>query len=122
MQSPVTVTLPTLKVVWVSSSHKDLCSFPDAVKRQFGFTLGAVQRGVTNLKHIKVWAGSYAKSFEIKLSVRGDTFRFVYTTRRNGLLFVLHVFQKKSHQGSATPREHIETINHRQRAVDIHKE
>lgn len=44
---------------------------------------------------------------------RGDTYRAVYTVRFMARIYVLHVFQKKSKRGIATPREDIELIRAR---------
>ena len=44
---------------------------------------------------------------------RGDTFRAVYTVRLAGSVYVLHVFQKKSKIGRATPKVEMELIERR---------
>ena len=46
---------------------------------------------------------------------RGDTYRAVYTVRFTTRIYVLHVFQKKSKHGIATPRKEIELIRARLR-------
>jgi phage-related protein len=50
---------------------------------------------------------------EVVADHRGDTFRSVYTVRFAQAVFVLHVFQKKSKTGIATPRFEIEMIKNR---------
>ena len=40
----------------------------------------------------------------------GDTFRAVYTVRFGEVVYVLHVFQKKSKRGIATPKKPLELI------------
>ena len=40
----------------------------------------------------------------------GDTFRAVYTVRFGEVVYVLHVFQKKSKLGVATPKKELELI------------
>ena len=50
---------------------------------------------------------------EVVADHRGDTFRSVYTVRFAQAVFVLHVFQKKSKTGIATPRLEIEMIKNR---------
>jgi phage-related protein len=37
----------------------------------------------------------------------GDTYRGVYTVKFAGVIYVLHVFQKKSKSGIGTPRQEI---------------
>ena len=46
---------------------------------------------------------------------RGDTYRAVYTVRFATRIYVLHVFQKKSKHGIATPQKEIELIRARLR-------
>ena len=43
----------------------------------------------------------------------GDTFRAVYTVRFGEMVYVLHVFQKKSKSGIATPKKELELIRKR---------
>jgi hypothetical protein len=40
----------------------------------------------------------------------GDTFRAVYTVRLADVVYVLHVFQKKSKRGIATPKKEVDLI------------
>jgi phage-related protein len=52
----------------------------------------------------------------------GDTYRAVYTVRFEGILYVLHAFQKKSTRGIATPQRHIELVRQRLRDAEaIHQ-
>ena len=50
----------------------------------------------------------------------GDTFRAVYTVRFAGVIYVLHVFQKKAKKGIATPKHEIERIKTRLRDAEEH--
>ena len=43
----------------------------------------------------------------------GDTYRAVYTAKLAGAIYVLHVFQKKSTHGIATPLRHRQLIKQR---------
>lgn len=43
----------------------------------------------------------------------GGTYRTVYTLKFEEALFVLHVFQKKSKSGIATPKEDMDIIHTR---------
>ena len=49
---------------------------------------------------------------------RGDTFRAVYTVRLAGRVFVLHVFQKRSKRGRATPKADLDLIRQRLKAAE----
>lgn len=44
---------------------------------------------------------------------RGDTYRAVYTVRFATKVYVLHVFQKKSKCGIATPKQDMDLIRER---------
>ena len=51
---------------------------------------------------------------------RGDTYRVVYTVRFAERVYVLHVFQKKSKKGIATPKHEIELIKARLKRAESH--
>ena len=51
-----------------------------------------------------------ASVLEIVEDDDGNTYRAVYTVKFPEAVYVLHVFQKKSTKGIATPRREIETI------------
>jgi phage-related protein len=50
---------------------------------------------------------------EIVAGDRGGTYRGVYTVQLAGVIYVLHVFQKKSKRGIATPKHEIDLIRRR---------
>jgi len=62
-------------------------------------------------KPLKGFGG--AGVLELVEDYRGDTFRAVYTVRLAASIYVLHVFQKKSKRGIATPQKEIELIRAR---------
>ncbi len=49
---------------------------------------------------------------------QSGTYRAVYTVRFAGRVFVLHVFQKKSKRGSATPKADMDLIRERLKAAE----
>jgi phage-related protein len=52
----------------------------------------------------------------------GDTYRTVYTVRFAEAVYVLHIFQKKSKKGIATPQEEISKIRVRLKlAEELHR-
>jgi phage-related protein len=104
----------TLKPVrWVGSSLDDLRSFPEEVRKQVGQALYAAQKGETDpaAKPLKGFAG--ASVMEIIAPFDGDAWRGIYTVRLSGVIYVLHVFQKKSKSGIATPKREIDLIHRR---------
>jgi phage-related protein len=50
---------------------------------------------------------------EIVERYRADAYRAVYTTHFANAIYVLHVFQKKSKRGIATPKPDIDLIRSR---------
>ncbi|MCP3475871.1 type II toxin-antitoxin system RelE/ParE family toxin [Bradyrhizobium sp. CCGUVB1N3] len=106
--------------VFVGSSQKDLRAFPAAVRSEIGQSLFEAQLGKhpRNAKPLRGFGGV----LEIRDNFDGDTYRAVYTTRFEGVLYVLHAFQKKSTSGIATPQRHVELIRQRLRDAEaIHK-
>jgi phage-related protein len=113
--------LRTIKpAVFVGSSRKDLQGFPTAVRGEIGQSLFEAQIGEHphNAKPLKGLSGV----LEIRDNFDGDTYRAVYTVRLEGILYVLHAFQKKSTSGKATPQRHMDLIRQRLRDAEaIHK-
>jgi phage-related protein len=98
---------------WVGASLRDLRSFPREVRIDVGHALFAAQEGKTDpaAKPLKGFGG--ASVLEITASHYGNTWRAVYTVRFQDAIYVLHVFQKKSTKGIATPAREIDLIKRR---------
>ena len=107
-----TVSVKLKPVVWLGDTLRELTSFPARVQDEVGYALFLAQRGD---KHIaaKPLRGLRRGVREVVSGHRGDTFRAVYTVRLVDRVFVLHVFQKKSKQGSATPQADVNLIRRR---------
>ncbi len=59
---------------------------------------------------------------EIRDNFDGNTYRAVYPVRFEGVLYVLHVFQKKATKGIATPQRHLDLVRRRLREAEtIHR-
>ncbi len=98
---------------------KGSADFP-ASRSEIGQSLFEAQLGEhpRNAKPLKGLGGV----LEIRDNFDGDVYRAVYTTRFEGVLYVLHAFQKKSTGGIATPQRHIDLIRQRLRDAEaIHK-
>lgn len=95
---------------WVGSSKKDLIKFPDAVKRSMGFALYQAQKGE---KHVHAKPLKRLGVIEVVENDRSGTYRAVYTVEIKEAVYVLHVFQKKSKKGIATPLQEIDLIKKR---------
>nr|WP_244440012.1 type II toxin-antitoxin system RelE/ParE family toxin [Mesorhizobium metallidurans] len=63
--------------------------------------------------HAKPWKGEGAGVFEVVESHDGDTYRAVYTVRFEGVVYVLHAFQKKSPSGKRTATTDVDLIGER---------
>ena len=100
-------------VRWMGTSLRDLRAFPREVRIDIGHALFTAQEGKTDpaAKPLKGFGG--ASVFEIVATHQGNTWRGVYTVRFHDAIYVLHVFQKKSTKGIATPVRQIELIKRR---------
>lgn len=104
---------------WVGSSKKDLVALPADVVDEFGHALGAVQMGATPA-HAKAWKGEGSGVLELLESLRGDTFRVVYTVRYAKAVYVLRCFLKKSPSGRRTAQNDIDLIHERLKIAEQH--
>ncbi|MEK6708547.1 MAG: type II toxin-antitoxin system RelE/ParE family toxin [Pseudomonadota bacterium] len=106
-------------VVWVGSSKKDLLALPTDVRRFFGHALDFAQRGERHdaAKVLKGFSG--AGVLEIVETGQGGTYRAVYTVKFKEAVFVLHVFQKKSKRGIATPKPDMDIIREHLKVAEI---
>ena len=105
---------PAVKPVrWIASSRDDLRDFPEEVRRRVGGALWEAQKGgkAPWAKPLKGYGG--AGVVEIVDDHDGDTYRAAYTVRFEGVVYVLHAFQKKSKSGIATPRKELALIEAR---------
>jgi phage-related protein len=72
---------------------------------------------------VKPLSGFGSGVLEVVEDYNRDTYRAVYTVRFAEAIYVLHVFQKKSKRGIATPNRDINLITARLReAARIHTE
>jgi phage-related protein len=103
----------TKPVRWIGTSLRDLRSFPSPVRIDIGHALFTAQEGKTDpaAKPLKSFGG--ASVLEIVASHHGNAWRAVYTVRFQDAIYVLHVFQKKSTKGIATPTREIDLIKRR---------
>lgn len=100
----------------MGSSRKDLCEFPEDVRRVIGYALRMAQSGGKHpdakpLTGDSEFAG--AGVLEVVEDWHGDTYRAIYTVRFKERVYLLHAFQKKSKQGAKTPRHDMEVIKSR---------
>ena len=97
---------------FVGSSLDDLKNFPADARRDAGFELDAVQRGLmpSDFKPIlAVGPGAY----EIRVRVLGE-WRVIYVARFEQAIYVLHAFQKKTPK---TRKEDVELAARRYKQI-----
>ncbi|WP_324610604.1 type II toxin-antitoxin system RelE/ParE family toxin [Xaviernesmea oryzae] len=73
---------------------------PSVVRRVFGQALDDAQRGSEHpaVKALKGFGGRHV--LEVVEDFDGETYQAVYTVKFAGVVYVLHVFQKKSKKAS----------------------
>lgn len=104
-------------LIFAGNSEDEIFVMPAEVKRAFGYALRTVQDGQTP-ESASPFEGGKANEI-MKLTERhdGDTFRCVYAAKFERAVYVLYVFQKKSHSGIATPQKDVNTVNARYAAA-----
>ena len=105
-------------LAWLGSSKKDLMALPVIVRKFFGHALDFAQRGEQHdaAKVLKGFGG--AGVLEIVENDQGNTYRAAYTVKFENAVFVLHVFQKKSKSGIATPKPDMDIIRERLKVAE----
>ena len=103
---------------WVGSSRKDLLSLPEEVIDIFGYALYLAQIGKKHTQAKPLKGFGSASVLEVVEDWEGSTYRAVYTVRFACGVFVLHVFQKKSKRGAATPKADMNLIRERWKAAE----
>ena len=109
----MTTDTPPKPLMWVGSSKKDLGALPPSVVDTFGYALYLAQTGRRH-EQTKILGGfGDASVIEVVESANRSTYRAVYTVRFSNAVYVLHVFQKKSKSGIATPKPDMDLIEER---------
>ncbi len=110
---------PSLKpLYWVGSSKRDLLSLPGPVVDVFGFALYLAQDGRKHEQAKPLRGFGSAGVLEVVEDWHRSTYRAVYTVRFEGGVFVLHMFQKKSKRGAATPKADVDLIRERLKVAE----
>src|SRR5438128_1807613 len=109
---------PSLKpLYWVGSSKRALRSLPGPVEDLFCYALYLAQDGKKHEQASLSKASAPLASWRLSRIGR-STYRAVYTVRFEGAVFVLHMFQKKSKRGTATPKADIDLIRERLKVAE----
>jgi phage-related protein len=97
---------------FIGSSLDDMRDFPAEARRQAGFELDAVQRGLEP-SDWKPMTSVGMGVREIRIHVLGE-WRVIYVAKLADAIYVLHAFQKKTQR---TRREDIELARRRYRQI-----
>src|SRR5690349_15851710 len=107
------------RVVWVGDSLRRLKVFPEEVQSEMGYAIYLAQRGES---HSSAGPMKGYNAVDVVSEYEGNAFRAVYTTKFEGVIYVLHCFQKKSKRGAKTPQPDLNMIKTRLRdAAEIHR-
>jgi phage-related protein len=98
---------------WIASAKDDLSAMPTEVRRAVGLCALCRPAGREARRRQVLKGFGDAAVLEIIARHDGETFRAVYTVRFGEMVYVLHVFQKKSKSGIATPKKELELIRKR---------
>jgi phage-related protein len=109
---------PAKPLYWVGGSKKDLLELPERVVDVFGYALFLAQIGSKHDQAKPLKGFGSAGILEIIEDWEGNAYRAVYTVRLAGHVFVLHVFQKKSKRGVATPKRELDLIRERWKVAE----
>lgn len=100
-------------IVWIGSALRDLTAFPDEIKKQAGFDLYHIQRGLEPANW-KPFPGVGPGTHEIIVNDAGGWFRVLYVAKFDEAVYVLHSFQKKT---NATSKKDVELAAERYKDV-----
>lgn len=102
---------------WIGSSKKDLLELPREVQRMMGYSLrlAQVEQYDSDSKAMKGFGSADVR--EITKRDQEGTYRTVYTVKFKEVIYVLHVFKKKSKKGRETPKQDMDLINERLKAA-----
>lgn len=104
---------PGRRIDIVPPCRKTMKELPDDVRdiASFALTMAAHGRMHGDVKPLKGFPGISVQ--EVAIHHDGNAYRVIFTIRYPEALYVLHVFQKKSHKGIETPRHEIELVRDR---------
>jgi phage-related protein len=97
------------QIVFLGDSLDRLRDFPETVRREAGYQLERVQRGLEP-DDWKPMSSVGAGAREIRVRERSGAYRVIYVATYRGAVYVLHAFPKKAQR---TPLRDIELAGSR---------
>lgn len=104
----------------MGASDRDIRELPEDVQDTFEFALHRAQEGAKHDKAKPMKGYKGAGVLEIVEDFSDNTYRAVYTVRFRGAVYALHIFQKKSKKGIATPKHELNLIEKRLKQAEEH--
>lgn len=102
----------TRPISWIAAARKEFDEFPAEARDTILDALTiAADGGMAAIAKPMKDLGSGV--FEVALKHRGCALRTIYAVQLHDDLWVIHAFQKKSSQGTKTPRHEIDLIKNR---------
>ncbi|HUE20690.1 MAG TPA: type II toxin-antitoxin system RelE/ParE family toxin [Bryobacteraceae bacterium] len=101
----------TRPVSWIKASLRKSKGFRKEPSRSVAALTIAAEGGTAAIAYPVHGMGPGV--FEIALPFRGDAFRLVYAVQLADEIWVVHAFQKKSTQGSKTPKREVDWVKDR---------
>ncbi len=105
------------ELVWLADTREVLASFPDKVRKEIGFALWCEETQVPNAD-IKPLKGFKHTVREVRSRYEKNAYRAAYVVNLGEHIYVLHVFQKKSTTGIATPKPDLRIIEKRLKELE----
>jgi len=103
---------PVRSLLFLGSSLDDLRTFPAEARREAGFELDAIQRGLEP-RDWKPFSSVGSGVREIRIHVLGE-WRVIYVASLGDSVYVLHCFQKKSQR---TTKQDVELARQRYKLI-----
>ena len=107
-------------VFFMGNTRASLRGFPLEIKQEVGFALSLAQRNEKPINAVPLVNFGGAGVLEIVSSFDTDAYRTVYTVSLGDVIYVLHVFQKKSKTGRKTPQRDLNLIRLRLKGAKDH--
>ena len=104
---------------WIGSALDAVRALPEEVRRDFGYAIHLAQLGFHHGAANQL-RGEFAELVEVIDEYDGNAYRVIYTVKLRGVVYVLHVFQKKSTRGFATPKKELAVIRERWKRAKAH--
>jgi phage-related protein len=95
--------------LWLGTSAIDIATFPLEAKLRLGTALRVAQEGARH-NSARPMKGPLREVTEIAAPCEDGTYRLMYTIQIGEVIYVLHTFKKKAHNGVSTPKRDLALI------------